>query len=151
MIDMKYRFKQIGQKNSDAIRRLFTDVFTNEPWSDDWSDEEQLKLYIDDLTGQSNSLTFGMYEEDELIALSMGHIRHWYSGTEYFIDELCVSTKKQKNGIGTLFLEEIENACRELKLTHIFLLTENNVPAYDFYRKKGFNELKNNVAFAKRL
>ena len=47
----------------------------------------QLHLYIQDLVGQSNSLTFGLFEGTELIGISMGHIKHWYTGTEYFIDE----------------------------------------------------------------
>ena len=40
---------------------------------------------------------------------------------------------------------------KELGLTHIFLLTDNNVPAYEFYKKCGFYELKRNAAFAKEL
>ena len=87
-----YSFKRLDENDTEVIRELFVSVFTGEPWYDDWSDENQLKLYIHDLTGQSNSLTFGLYEGNELIGLSMGQIRHWYSGTEYIIDELCIST-----------------------------------------------------------
>ncbi len=36
-------------------------------------------------------------------------------------------------------------------MTHIFLLTDKDVPAYGFYRKQGFYELKDNVAFAKKI
>lgn len=147
----RYSFKRLYENDFDVIRKLFFNVFTKEPWNDDWSDETQLRLYIHDLIGQSNSLTFGLYEEKELIALSMGRIKHWYTGTEYCIDELCVITAKQGRGVGTLFVSEIEKACRELGLTHIFLLTENNVPAFDFYKKLGFYELKGNAAFAKKL
>lgn len=81
----------------------------------------------------------------------MGHIKHWYTGKEYYIDELCISTGKQGQGVGTMFLNMIENACRELKLTHLFLLTENNVPAFEFYKKNGFYKLDNSVSFAKEL
>ncbi|MGN0665030.1 MAG: GNAT family N-acetyltransferase [Huintestinicola sp.] len=120
------------------IKELFFTVFSNEPWNDDWSDENQLHLYIQDLVGQSNSLTFGLFEKTELIGISMGHIKHWYTGTEYFIDELCIDTTKQGQGIGTMFLKMIEKACKELELTQIFLLTENNVPAFEFYKKMFF-------------
>lgn len=81
----------------------------------------------------------------------MGHIKHWYSGTEYYIDELCIDTAKQGQGIGTFFMNSIEKACRELELTHIFLLTEDNVPAFEFYKKNGFYKLENNVAFSKEI
>ena len=147
----KYCFKRLDESYADSITELFVSVFTREPWNDDWSDKSQLQLYIHDLIGQNNSLTFGLYDGAELIGISMGHIRHWYSGTEYFIDELCISTEKQGKGAGTLFVENIEKACKELGLTHIFLLTENNVPAFEFYKKRGFYKLENNVAFAKEL
>ena len=147
----KYRFKQLDESAAAIIKELFVSVFTAEPWNDDWSDENQLHLYIHDLIGQNNSLTFGLYEGAELIGISMGHIKHWYTGTEYYIDELCISTSMQGKGVGTLFVSEIEKACKELGLTHIFLLTENNVPAFTFYKKQRFYELKNYVAFAKKL
>ncbi len=146
-----YCFKQLDESKATVIEELFVSVFTKEPWNDDWSDKNQLQLYIHDLIGQKNSLTFGLYEETELIGISMGHIRHWHTGTEYYIDELCIRTSKQREGIGTLFVNEIEKACKELGLFHIFLLTENNVPAYEFYKKRKFYECKNSVAFVKKL
>lgn len=147
----KYCFKRLDESAADAIGELFVSVFVKEPWNDDWSDENQLQLYIHDLIGQNNSLTFGLYEGTELIGIAMGHIRHWYSGMEYYIDELCVSVSRQGQGIGTLFVDEIEKACRELGMTYLFLLTERNVPAFSFYKKKGFYELENCVAFTKEL
>lgn len=144
-------FKRLDESDSDVIRKLFVNVFTKEPWNDDWSDENQLRLYIHDLIGQDNSLTFGLYEGNELIGVSMGHIKHWYTGTEYFIDELCISTEKQGRGIGTLFVGRIEKACRELGMTHLYLLTSKDAPAYKFYLKNGFCVAESTVAFAKDL
>lgn len=150
-METKYEFKRIGMAEIEVIKSVFTDVFTIEPWNDDWSDNNQLHFYLTDLIGQSNSLTYGLFEEGNLIAVSLGHIRHWYSGTEYYIDELFVQTEKQKSGIGTYFIKEIEKGIKEIGLVHIFLQTENNVPAYVFYQKNGYIELKNHVAFVKNL
>lgn len=147
----KYAFKRLDVSASDEMIELFAGVFTREPWNDDWSDREQLTRYIYDLTGQSNSLTFGLYEGGELVGLSMGRIKHWYEGTEYCIDELCIRTDRQGSGLGTLLIEGIEDACRGLGLAHIFLLTENDVPAFGFYKKQGFCQLERNAAFAKKL
>lgn len=148
---MDYQFKQLDESAAAAIRELFVSVFSGEPWKDDWSDEKQLALYIHDLIGQSNSLTFGLYGGDELVGVSMGRTKHWYTGTEYCVDELCIRTARQGQGIGKRFVREIEAACRELGLTHIFLLTEDNVPAFVFYKKLDFNKLEHNVAFARKL
>ncbi len=147
-----YTLKRLSPADQEVMKELFVSVFTGEPWNDDWSDQEQLDLYITDLTGQNYSLTYGLYDEaGALIGLSMGYIKHWYSGTEYIINELCIRTDRQGSGAGTFFLKEIEKAARELGLKHIFLLTDSNVPAYEFYKKNGYVEEKTNVAFSKRL
>ena len=146
-----YNFKRIGMNEIERIKELFKSVFTVEPWNDDWSNQEQLDLYLSDLVGQSNSLTFGLFEDEQLIGVAMGHIRHWYSGTEYYIDELCIRTDRQGNGVGTFFLKEIEKGIKKIGLKQIFLQTENHVPAYGFYQKNGFYELKGHVSFAKQI
>ena len=147
----QYTFSRIGLQEAAAIRELFFSVFTKAPWNDDWSDPEQLDSYLRDLTGQSNSLTYGLYEGKRLIGVSMGSIKHWYTGVEYCVDEFCILTEKQGQGLGTFFLQEMEKEIRKLGITQVFLQTDAAVPAYDFYRKKGFTELKGHVSFAKRL
>lgn len=72
-------------------------------------------------------------------------------GTEYCIDELCIRTECQGQGLGARFVREIEAACRGMGLKYLFLLTEDDVPAYAFYKKLGFTESEHNVAFSKRL
>ena len=147
-----YTLKRIGPEDREEIKVVFFSVFTAEPWFDDWSDGKQLDLYIQDLIGQGYSLTYGLYDDkDELIGISQGYIKHWYSGTEYIINELCIKTDRQRAGAGTFFIREIEKAIRVLGIKQIFLLTDSNVPAYDFYRKNGFVESKTNVAFSKRV
>ena len=148
---MEYCLKRLDESAAAPIGALFADVFSKEPWKDDWSDKKQLQFYIQDLIGQNNSLTFGLYEKDALIGVAMGRIKHWYSGTEYCIDELCISAQRQGRGLGAQFIREIEGACKALGIKHLFLLTADNVPAYAFYQKQGFYELKNSAAFAKEL
>ena len=88
---MMYTLKRLGPDDREEIKAVFVSVFTKEPWCDDWSDKEQLDLYIQDLIGQSYSLTYGLFDDaDELIGISLGYIKHWYSGTEYIINELCI-------------------------------------------------------------
>ena len=145
------KVKRLSIKEKEAITNVFLGVFTKEPWNDDWSDTEQLDMYINDLIGQSYSLTYGLYDDDELIGISMGYIKHWYRGTEYIINEFCIKTELQGKGAGTFFIKEIEKAIQELGLNQIFLLTDTNVPAYNFYKKNGFFEETTTVAFGKRV
>lgn len=143
--------RKLNIADKDEIKLFFCNVFTKEPWNDDWSNEEQLDNYIVDLIGNPNSLTLAYYDNNELVAITMGHIKHWYSATEYFIDEFCVKTELQGHGIGGKFVDAIEKYLKRHDITAIFLLTDRDVPAYEFYKKHGFKEHENNVAFGKKL
>lgn len=151
MIITQYTFKRIDKSEMSNIKELFTSVFCKEPWNDDWSDEDQLDAYLAEEITQSISLTFGLYDGPKLVGVSMGRIKHWYQGTEYVIDELCISRDYQGQGLGKLFISELEKACKELDIVGFFLLTDRDVPAYVFYKKLGFSELKTNVAFFKEI
>ena len=144
-------FKQLNINDKETVKKLFLSVFTISPWYDDWSDTTQLDAYLTDLMGQSNSLTYGLFEKDNLIAVSMGRIKHWYTGTEYCIDEFCVKTDMQGQGIGTYFLAEIEKAIKEIGLVQIYLQTDIDVKAFDFYIKNGFVHLQDTVSLAKEV
>ena len=58
-----YTLKRLSIDDKEEIKKVFTGVFTKAPWYDDWSDKEQLDLYICDLVGQSYSLTYGLYDK----------------------------------------------------------------------------------------
>ena len=132
--------KRLTIKDKEIITDVFTSVFTKEPWNDDWSDTNQLDMYINDLVGQGYSLTYGLFDDDQLIGISLGYVKHWYSGTEYIINEFCVKTERQGAGAGSFFIAEIEKAIKEIGIRQIFLLTDSNAPAYKFYKKNGFDE-----------
>lgn len=140
---------ELGESDFEDIKTLFRSVFTQPPWNDDWSDDEQLDQYLMDLMGARTPLVLGLVENETLVGISIGSIRHWYEGTEYIIDELCIRTDLQGRGYGSRFLALIEEHLKSLGLHTIYLTTERNVPAYHFYRSRGFRELPNDIALFK--
>ena len=143
--------KKLSIRDKEIITDMFISVFTKEPWNDDWSDKNQLDMYINDLVGQNYSLTYGLFDDDELIGIALGYVKHWYSGTEYIINELCIKTERQGAGAGTFFLTEIEKAIKKLGIKQIFLLTDSNVPAFKFYKKNGFTAEETTIPMVKRF
>ncbi len=141
------RLERLSMNELESIKELFRSVFTAEPWCDDWSDDAQLTMYITDLAGQSCSLTYGLYRGDELVGLTMGHIRHWFRGTEYYIDEFCIRTDLQGQGLGSAMLKLVKQSLAEMDIHSIFLQTERTMPAYKFYLAHGFTELCDHVSF----
>ena len=68
-MENRFVFKRLELKDKETVKELFLSVFTVSPWYDDWSDETQLDCYLTDLMGQSNSLTYGMFENKKLVAM----------------------------------------------------------------------------------
>lgn len=141
--------RELNINHINDIKNVILNIFSKDPWNDKWT-EEQLHLYISELISNKNSLSFGLYENQVLIGISLGKIKHWYEGTEYWIEEFGILPEKQRNGLGSLFLTTIENMLKNKGITFIVLLTENTVPAYIFYQKNGFKEQKESVFFSKK-
>ena len=137
------------KNNIEQIKSFYKAVFTIEPWNDDWSDDNQLQQYITDLTGNANSLTFGLFRGDEMVGLSMGKIMHWYTGTQYYIDEFCIKTSEQGSGLGTHFLNCVVDCIKDRGIKQIYLQTDRTLPAFKFYQKNGFLLLENQVSMVK--
>ncbi|HFI0144746.1 TPA: GNAT family N-acetyltransferase [Streptococcus suis] len=143
--------KELYSSDIEMVKQLFLSVFSQEPWNDDWSDEEQLDRYLGDLLSHPRALCFGLVEQGKLISLSLGQIRYWYEGTEYRIEELCIARDYQGRGIGQDFLKRIEEQLVERKIVHILLQTERNLPAFSFYEKYGFRALEEDVTMVKKV
>lgn len=146
-----YTFKQLGEEYFEQMAVFYRDVFSSPPWNDDWSDSKQLMAYIKDIAGCWNSLTYALYDGREMIALAFGCSRHWWGGTEYVIEEFCVSAKMQGRGIGSSFLKLIEDEIKKQGMNGIYLCTERDKSAYDFYIKNGFEPMPNHISFYKSL
>ncbi|MGQ7461308.1 GNAT family N-acetyltransferase [Streptococcus suis] len=145
------KLKELTLANLEMVKQLFLSVFSQEPWNDDWSDEEQLDRYIGDLLAHSRALCFGLFDQGKLLGLSLGYIRYWYEGTEYRIEELCISRDYQGQGHGASFLADIEKQLADRKIVHILLQTERNLSAYSFYQKYGFRVLEEDVTMVKKV
>ena len=143
--------KELNAEKIEEVKRLFAGVFSAAPWNDDWSDEKQLHGYIIDLMGNRNSLSFGLYENGCLTGIAIGSEKHWWEGTEYHIDELCIKTTEQGKGLGRLFLEMIEKEMQSRGIARIFLQTGRHAPAYRFYLRNGFEELEDHASLVKKL
>jgi aminoglycoside 6'-N-acetyltransferase I len=137
--------------NHEEMKKLFLDVFSNDPWFDKWN-SDQLDLYMKDLTENNNSLSLALFDEkEELIGCSLGYIFNWWEGREYFIKEFFISRKKQSQGAGSTFLTLIKERLRVEDVQHITLATEKTVPAYHFYQKNGFSVLEDSAFLVKRV
>ena len=61
--------RELSIAHIDAIKKLMLDIFSKEPWNDVWTDE-QLQLYVSELSDNKNSLSFGLFVNDNMIGMA---------------------------------------------------------------------------------
>ena len=120
--------------------RLFVDVFNQEPWNDKWS-EVTAKKYLLDYTNTPGFLGIVAVDGDVIIGFIFGAQKVWWSGNEFFINEMCVNAEKQKNGIGSMLLNYLLKELDSENVSNLSLLTDRGIPAEAFYKKNGFIEI----------
>ena len=139
----------LNQKYLPEMVQLYKSAFYGEPWNDDWSDEEQLTEYVKEKSGGYHAINYGLLIDGKLVAISLGQITHWWEGTNYVLDELCVSPDCQGTGIGSHFMDLIEDDLKKRDIRGIFLQTDSDKPAYNFYHKNGFKDISKHVSLFK--
>ena len=144
-------FIELDETHLPEVAELYKNAFAGEPWNDDWSDRNQLAEYVKEVSGGCNALNFGLVTDGKLVAASLGAVRHWWEGTNYNIEEFCVSPDFQSKGIGTHFMALIEAEVKRRGLCGIFLQTDSDKPALRFYHKNGFKNLSEHVSLYKNL
>ncbi len=81
--------------------------------------------------------SFGVYEDNELIGMIICEERTW--NNSLYIENILVSEKYRRKGIGKLLIEKAIADANQKKFRLIELETQNtNVPAIKFYQSQGF-------------
>ncbi|WP_410769451.1 GNAT family N-acetyltransferase [Fontibacillus sp. BL9] len=128
----------------------FIGVFNQEPWNDQWTTETAYQ-YLSDFTNTPGFIGFTAAEGEEIVGFIFGVSRRWWSGNEFFINEMCVSTVKQKTGVGSALMRLLIKELESIGISNITLLTDRDIPAEAFYKKFGFTEIERLVFLNKNL
>ncbi len=126
----------------DACTDLFLEVFTREPWNDEWESKDHARQYILNHCRMNTFYGFVALLDKKVVGVSIGFLKPWQEGYEYYINEFYVDTSLQNRGIGSGLLRFIKEYLAEKSTaTAIMLATEKNFPAFRFYIKNGFKAL----------
>jgi GNAT superfamily N-acetyltransferase len=120
---------------------LYQQVFSKEPWfeQNSYSDVER---YFLTFLENNKFVGYVIKNNEKIIAVSLGFLKPWIKGEEYYIDQFYVDYDLQGKGIGTFFINEIKKGLVKKGIHAMILATEKEFPAFDFYRKNGFFSLE---------
>ncbi|MGQ4665513.1 GNAT family N-acetyltransferase [Metabacillus halosaccharovorans] len=137
-------------KDIQACTNTFMEVFNQEPWNDKWT-KETAKNYLTDFTHTPGFKGIVAYDGGEMIGFLFGTLKHWWSGDEFFINEMCVVADKQNSGIGSKMMNDLIKKLESDGVSMISLLTDRGIPAEDFYKKHGFSEIERLVFLSRSM
>jgi aminoglycoside 6'-N-acetyltransferase I len=144
-------FRRFNWGDLDECAELFKNVFSADPWFDEWVSMDQSRNYLKELVENPVFEGFLMCEDSKIVAVCLGHRRSWWMGKEFFVDEFFVENGRQGNGIGTRAVDLLVKTLQEDEYTRLTLLTNKNIPAETFYLKNGFYNNEKRTVMVKEL
>jgi len=135
---------------------LFMKVFSNPPWNDVFRSRNSVVDFFNAFIVLPNFKGYQLMDDNEkVIGISIGFVKPWLSNGElryeYFLDQLCIDDELQGKGLGKYFMREIEKNLKKEDINDILLNTELSTPAYHFYMKIGFHDMKEYGFLSKEL
>ncbi|MEC1261039.1 GNAT family N-acetyltransferase [Bacillus swezeyi] len=143
-------FKLFDESDLLKCAETFIDVFNKEPWNDEWT-LEKAKQYLFHFYQTPGFKGILAAEGEAIIGFIFGIHRVWWRGDEFFIHEMCVMADCQKKGVGKALLHYLIEEMKESDITNISLLTDRGIPAEEFYKKNGFEEIERLVFLSRAI
>lgn len=119
---------------------LYQDVFSKEPWYEN-SDRKDIERLFLNFMDNNKFIGYVGKSNNKIVAVTIGFLKPWIQGEEYYIDQFYVDYSSQGKGIGTCFLNKIKEHLIGIDIHAIILSTEKGYPSYGFYKKNGFSEI----------
>lgn len=136
---------------------LFMKVFSSPPWNDVFSSKDSVISFFNAFINLPNFKGYQLVDDTNkrIIGISIGFVKPWLNNGdlryEYFLDQLCIDNNLQGKGLGKYFMRGIENKLKQENINDILLNTELTSPAYQFYIKVGFHDMKEYGFLSKEL
>ncbi len=118
--------------------------YYNEHEDSAWT-EEQAARRIAQMATIQDSCSFILEEDHSVLGFCMGFLRQYDDIISFYLDEIIIADHLQNQGIGTKFMQMIENAVKEKGVSCIELQSVADEMHERFYTKNGFHNAKNFV------
>lgn len=145
---MKHR--QIIKQDIGKCARLFSDVFSAEPWNEPWTEHDAYKR-LSHFFESKGFLGVLLEKEDDIVGFALGNTEPFHFGDMFYLREMCVDKNVQHSGYGYKLLDQLEINLKSKKIHSIYLTTDRKIPASKFYQKHGFNFKESMGFYAKRI
>ncbi|MCL2356659.1 MAG: GNAT family N-acetyltransferase [Defluviitaleaceae bacterium] len=134
-----------------ACVKIYVEAFNAPPLSYSFLTEDKAERYLRDLTHSPGFMGYTYRVNGEIAAFCFGRIDDYFEGVMYELSEFAVTPALQRSGIGTEIMRLLETKAAGYGVQAINLNTSRKLPAFNFYKKNGYEEISENVSLMKLL
>ncbi len=129
--------KQITEPQLQECVQLYQQTFSGEPWNEPWTEERAFER-LNHFYQSRGFIGLGAWNEEGCCAFTLGNREPFLDRQAFYLREMCVKPDFQRQGIGRRLLVALHGLLKESGLARIYLLTNHDYAAYDFYKKIGY-------------
>ncbi|UOQ91849.1 GNAT family N-acetyltransferase [Halobacillus shinanisalinarum] len=136
---MEFDVRLLTENDLTAASKVFTEVFSSEPWDEPWCYETAYKRFKD-IRDTPGYIGIGYFNASgQMIGFLVGNEEQWAKNRNFYINEICVLSDTQQKGIGTGLLEYLRKVLSGKGVSSAYLTTERGLGMPEsFFTKNGF-------------
>jgi aminoglycoside 6'-N-acetyltransferase I len=142
--------RAITNNDIEGCARLLINAYQQPPWRYQWNYEKAMK-YLTEYRSVKQFIGFVLLEGEEIAGALFAHQKTWWMNDQLFVDELFISSDKQRSGYGKKLLEHAEQYAASIGLKSISLMTNKFSPAFNFYLKLDYFHAEHFVFLFKEI
>jgi len=139
------------QEHKGICTELFIKVYSAEPFNFSWLDSEKADRYLSDLENSTNSKGYVLKENENIVGVCLGQREEHFMNVGYKINEFFIEPDHQHMGLGSYFLEEVENRLRDCDVKIMTLFTQRHMDSFTFYQKHDYIPSEETVHMSKLI
>ena len=140
----------IDKTNLEDCAYLYTTVFNQAPWNEDWSHQQamsRLKFYYE----TPNFIGMLVTDDSNLLGFVLGNYEPYQNEKLYLLKEMCVHPDFQGKGIGTKLIKFLHEKLKESGISTVNLITTIDSEAESFYFKNDYYKSQRMGLYVARL
>jgi ribosomal protein S18 acetylase RimI-like enzyme len=142
--------RNINENDIFECSKLYIKVFAEKPWNEVW-EINRVECRLSHFFNSQGFAGFLAESDKEIVGFIVGNSEPFRLYDIFYLREMCIKTELQRNGIGRKLFSELENKLIEKDIKSIYLTTQHNIPASQFYQKVGFKISEEMRFFSKRI
>ncbi|WP_200286490.1 hypothetical protein, partial [Rhabdochromatium marinum] len=100
---MEVQINDLNQDDLVECAALYVSVFKESPWNETWSTEDAFE-HLSDFLACPNTIALKGTKNNRILGFLIGETQKWNNLCSYYLKEICVGGKDQRNGVGALIM-----------------------------------------------